>query len=174
MIQKCSSWIVLREFLINPMKQWHIRQLSRVTHLATTSVKLHLKKLSKEGLVSEKDTDIFKHYESQFDNEKFRFYKKIDTLLRIQDSGIVEHIDEKCSPDTIVLFGSCAKGEDLDRSDMDIYVQSKERLLDLKHYEKSLKRKIQLFFAGDINKLPKELRNNILNGIKLEGYLKVF
>ena len=45
---------------------------------------------------------------------------------------------------------------------------------DLEKYEKKLDKKIQLFFSEDIKKLPTELRNNILNGIKLRGYLKIF
>jgi hypothetical protein len=33
---------------------------------------------------------------------------------------------------------------------------------------------VSLFFEEHFNELSKELRNNILNGIILKGYLKVF
>ena len=174
MIQKCSIWLVLREFLADPVKKWHIRELSRKVKLASTSVKLHLKKLVREGLLFERDDDVFKYYIANFDSEKFRFYKIIDWRLRIQESGLAEYLNDRCSPDTIILFGSCAKGEDLKEGDIDIYLQCSKKELDLGKYEKLLGRKIQLFFSERLNKLPKELRNNILNGIKLDGYIKVF
>ncbi|MFH1053320.1 MAG: nucleotidyltransferase domain-containing protein [Candidatus Woesearchaeota archaeon] len=174
MIQKCSIWIVLREFLENPSGKMHIRTISKKINLAPTSVKLHIKTLIKENLIIEKDDEIFKYYAANFDSEKFRFYKKINFLINIQESGLKEHLDNELSPDAIILFGSAAKGEDLQSGDIDIFVQAKEKSINLEKYEKKLNKRIQLFFAEDIGKLPKELRNNILNGTKLEGYIKVF
>ncbi len=174
MIQKCSIWTVLREFLENPLKKRYIRELSRKVKLASTSIKIHLNRLIKEGFVIEKKDDIFKYYVANFDSEKFRFYKKINWLMSLNDFGLVQYLNDSCVPDAIVLFGSCAKGEDTEKSDMDIYVQSSKKKLDIEKYEKMINREIQLFFSEDINKLPKELRNNVLNGIKLDGYIKVF
>ena len=77
-------------------------------------------------------------------------------------------------PDTIVLFGSASKGEDIQTSDVDIYVQSSEKKINLETYEKHLNRKINLFFEENFLKLSKELKNNIINGIKLSGYLKIY
>ena len=174
MIQKCSIWIVLREFLNNPDKKMQIRRISKTIKLAPTSVKLHVNDLIKENLVIEKKDDIFKYYVANFDNPKFRFYKKVNILMNMEESGLVDYLNDKLSPDSIVLFGSCAKGEDISSSDLDVYIQSEEKKINLDKYEKMINRKIQLFFAENINKLPKELRNNILNGMKLSGYLKVF
>lgn len=174
MIQKCSIWTVLKEFLDNPLKKRYIRELSRKVKLASTSIKIHLDRLMKEGLVTERRDDVFKYYVANFDSEKFRFYKRVNWLISLNECGLIEYLNDSCSPDAIVLFGSCAKGEDTEKSDIDIYIQSSEKRLDIGKYEKLISRKIQLFFSEDINKLPKELRNNILNGIKLDGYIKVF
>ncbi len=173
MIQKCSLWSVFKVFLDSPLKRWHIREISRTIKLAPTSVKLHMGELIKQELVFEKK-EVFKYYTANFDSEEFRFYKRINCLLNIKQSGLIKFIEASCSPDSIFLFGSCAKGEDTSESDLDLYVQCKEKKIDVGKYEKLLKRRIQLFFSEDFNKLPKELRNNILNGIKLSGYLKVF
>ncbi len=174
MIQKCSIWVVLKEFLESPLKKRHIRELSRKVKLASTSIKIHLNRLIKENLIVEKKDEIFKYYVANFDSEKFRFYKKINWLMFLNDCGLIQYLNEKCVPDAIILFGSCAKGEDTEKSDIDIYIQSSEKKLDIEKYEKIINREIQLFFSEDINKLPKELRNNVLNGIKLNGYIKVF
>jgi len=74
----------------------------------------------------------------------------------------------------IVLFGSASKGEDIKDSDIDLFLQCKEKKLDMKKYEKELKRKVNIFFSDNFNKLSKELKNNIINGVILYGYLKVF
>ncbi|MCD6464256.1 nucleotidyltransferase domain-containing protein [Candidatus Woesearchaeota archaeon] len=74
----------------------------------------------------------------------------------------------------IVLFGSCARGEDIETSDIDLFVQAKEKALSLTKYENLLNRKISLFFKQNFLKLSNELKNNIINGIVLKGYLKVF
>lgn len=65
-------------------------------------------------------------------------------------------------------------GEDLKESDIDLFLLCKEKKLDLSKYEKQLKRKVNLFFKDNFGDLSKELKNNILNGVILKGYLKVF
>src|SRR3989338_7282226 len=47
-----------------------------------------------------------------------------------------------------------------------------EKKIDLDKYEKKLNRKIQMFFSENLSRLPKELQNNILNGIILSGFLR--
>lgn len=173
MLQKSSSWLVLKQFLENPTKKHQIREISRKINLATTSVKKHIEKLIQQNLIFEKK-DIFKYYQANFDKEEFRFYKKINSMIMIRDSGLLEYLENQTSAEVIILFGSCAKGEDTQESDLDLYVQAPSKNLNLKKFEKKINKKIQLFFYEDINQVPKELRNNILNGIKLAGYLKVF
>lgn len=172
-IQKCSNWIVLREFLEDPQKKFFIRELSRKIDLAPTSVTLHLNTLVKQGLVKKSD-DFYTRYSANFDNEEFRFYKKINTQLKLKELGLTEFLEEEFSPDAIILFGSAAKGEDLVNSDLDICLLSTPKKVDLIKYEKELNRKIQLFVKQDIGKFPKELRNNILNGTKLYGYVVIW
>jgi predicted nucleotidyltransferase len=173
MLQKNNNWKVFREFLDDPKGKHQIRRISKKINLATTSVKLHINELIEQKLVIE-EKDIFKYYEANFDNPKFRFYKKINSLDKIENSEILNYLEEKTSCETIYLFGSSAKGEDVKESDIDLYIQAPETKLNLDKYEKKLNKKIQIFFSEDIKKLPAELRNNILNGIKLRGYLKIF
>lgn len=173
MIQNCNTWKVLACFLDEPTKKHQIRQISRKINLATTSVKKHIETLIKENLVEEGEY-VFKYYRANFDNKDFRFYKKINTLMRLKSSKLIDYLERTFTPDVIMLFGSCAKGEDTERSDIDIYIQSKGEVPDLKKFEEILGRKIELFVHENINNLPKELRNNILNGTKISGYLKVF
>ena len=173
MIQKCNVWSVLECFLDEPEKPHQIRTISKKIGLATTSVKLHVNTLIQEQLVKE-GKDIFKNYNANFDNERFRFLKKINNLNKIENSGLLEFLEEQIAPDVIILFGSTAKGEDISTSDIDIFIQSKQKKIDLSIYEKKLGRKIELFIEDNLAQLPKELKNNIINGQKLRGYLKIY
>ncbi|MFH0875135.1 MAG: nucleotidyltransferase domain-containing protein [archaeon] len=174
MIQKCSIWKVFCVFLENPTKKHHIREIGRKINLATTSVKKHVDSLIKEELILEKHDDIFKYYIGNFDNNNFRFYKKINNLLNLKKSGLIEYIEKTCSPDTIIMFGSYSKGEDIETSDIDLYVQSEKYDVELNKFEKKLNKQIQLFFYSSINDVAVNLRNNIINGTKVSGYMQIW
>lgn len=172
MIQKCSIWKVFAEFAKNPKKSYQIRELSRKIKLAHTSIKIHLKELEKYNLVEKEKIGVYQAYKANFDDENFRFYKKMSNIVNLKESGIIEELEHKATPDAIILFGSYAKGEDTEKSDIDIFIFAKEKRINLNNYEKKFERKIQLFFSEDLKKLPKELQNNILNGIILSGFLR--
>lgn len=155
---------------------FQLREISRRINLAPTSVKNYLNELEKEGLIK-KDTHRIHNYpvySANRDNENFRFLKRLDTIMLIKEYGLLDYLENSCMPDVIILFGSASKGEDLKDSDLDIFVLCKEKKLDLKKYQNKLSRKINIFFSDDFNKLSKELRNNLINGTILKGYLKVF
>ena len=180
MIQNYSRWRVLRVFFDDPdpREGFTIRWISKEIGLATTSVKLHLDELSREKgegypLVTRSEGRSYPVYRANRSIELFRFYKKMDIIFRIRESGLLEFLSERCSPDSIVLFGSASRGEDVKGSDIDIFVASGEKSLDLKKYEGILKRPISLHFSRSFGRLPNELRNNIINGVILDGYLKV-
>lgn len=181
MLQKCSAWRVLEVFFNDPKPQgegFSLSEISRQSDLAHTSVKNHLQALEENGLIitSEKSAGerTYPVYSANWESEKFRHYKLIDTLYRIRESGLLETLQKKTTPDCIILFGSAARGEDLRDSDVDLYLQCGEKSLDLSTYEDSLKRNIQLHFQPDFNSYPPALRNNIVNGIVLYGYLTAY
>lgn len=106
-------------------------------------------------------------------NEIFRLYKRNDVLIRIEESGLRDFLADTFVPDVIVLFGSASRGEDIETSDIDIFLMAKEKEVNLKRYEEKLHRKISLHFEENVHDVPKELLNNIINGIVIHGYLKV-
>ena len=93
--------------------------------------------------------------------------------FKIKETGVIEYIKNKTLPSSIVLFGSCAKGEYKKNSDIDIFVEAQETRLDISKFEKILKRNINLLFEKELMNLSAELRNNILNGIILYGFVKL-
>ena len=176
MIQNYSKWKVLRIFFDdpNPKEGFTIRWIAKQIKLAPTSVKLHLDALVGEGFVTKAEGRVYETYWPNREQQLFRFYKKIDMLVRLEESKLLEYIWDECTPKAVILFGSVIRGEDDQMSDIDLFVLAKERTLALEKYERGLKRKIQLHFSDNFQKLPKELKNNIVNGIIVRGYMKVF
>ncbi len=179
MLQNYNKWRVLGVFFGDPLPEgggFQLRELSRKVKLAPTSVKQYLRELKAEGLILESRHRVqgFPLYSANRESERFLCYKKINTLSALSESGLVKYLDNLCMPDVIVLFGSAARGEDIRTSDIDIFLECKEKKLELGKFEKRLGKKISTFFSESFGKLSNELKNNIINGIRLKGYLKVF
>lgn len=167
---------MLQAFFDDPETEFQLREISRKTDIAPTSAKLHLRALVKEGLLLIKPHRIHKYplYAANRNAEKFKLFKRINTIALISESGLLDHLTDVFIPDATILFGSSSKGEDTKDSDLDIFMLCREKRADLGKFEKATGRRINLFFAEDFSKLSKELKNNIINGILLRGYLKVF
>lgn len=163
-------------FFLNPAKSHYLIDISRKIGIAHTSVKSSLVKLIKLGLIEEvkekKGTRIFPVYRAKKEDKTFRECKKIHNLSFLLESKLIEFIEEKLAPKCIVLFGSYARGEDAENSDIDIFVECKKEDLGLGKFEKNLGRKIELHFSENFASYPKELKNNIINGIVLSGFLE--
>ncbi|VVB90441.1 Nucleotidyltransferase domain protein [uncultured archaeon] len=173
MLQEYTTYRVLTLFFDQPTRFFQLREISRILKLGMPSVINHVKKLEKKGFIKKEKRGVYESYVSE-KNDLFRVYRRNDILLRIHESGLVDFLTNELMPDTIVLFGSCARGEDIETSDVDLLLVAKEKEVNLKKFESSLKRKISLHFEGNVSEIPKELLNNIINGIVVYGYLTVF
>jgi len=171
MLQKYSLWKTLTVFFIEPTKEHYLMDISRKINLAHTSVKKNLTELVKLGLVKEsinkQGTRNFPVYKA--DMNHYKTYKKIHNQLSVEE--LIEYLNDSLFPKAIVLFGSYQKGEDTENSDIDIFVQCKKTDIELKRFEKKLYRKIQLHFNQEFS-FSKEVKNNIINGIVLKGFLE--
>jgi len=179
MLQKDNRYKILRIFFEDPSPKgigFQLREIGRKVDVAPASVKKYLDELEKEGLIIETKHRIYGYpvYYANRENENFKLLKRLDIVIWIKESGLLDYISDTVMPDAIVLFGSAAHGEDIKDSDIDLFVLSKKDKIKLDRFEKKLNRKINIFFSEDVNRLSKELRNNIINGIILKGYLKVF
>ena len=174
MLKESNKERLLSLFFQDPLHPFYLRELSRKARLAPVSVKQYLKEFMQASLVAKKG--LFGHptYAACHDSEEFRLLKKLHTIRKIIETGLLSHVQETLLPDAIVLFGSASKGEDTMDSDIDLFVQAQEISLHLSRYERLLHRKISVFFQKDFGKLSEELKNNLINGIVLKGYLTAY
>jgi predicted nucleotidyltransferase len=172
MYQQFNRYKILQVFFDNPNKKYQLRELSRITKISLPSVKKHVQELLKQGLLKETIGEIYNGYTSSF-SSTYKILKRNDLLIRLEESGLIKELDKIFTPNCIVLYGSAVEGADDERGDIDIFVQASKKNFNLEQYENLLNRKISLLFESDMEKIDSTLKNSILNGIVLKGFLKV-
>lgn len=167
--KKKIEWL----FFENPEKRFYLREIARATKIPKTTVARMLKELKKDGIISKEKNKPFDYYKAFVENPQYKRCKKIAMIEAIYKSGLIDNLVEQIMPKSIILFGSMSKGEYDVKSDIDLFVQAQEENFDLRVFEKRLKHKINLFFEKNPEKLSNELLNNIINGNKLYGFMKL-
>lgn len=157
---------ILNVFYENPGKKFTIREIMKITKIPRATVHKRLSELKKEKLITK---DNMAGDSLLFKTKKVNYF-----IEEIVKSGVVDAIIKKVSPSCIILFGSMRKGESVKDSDIDLFVATySKNKIDLSKFEKKLKHKIALFSETKITKLPDNLLNNVVNGIKLHGSFKI-
>jgi len=174
MLEKYNRYLFLRLFLDSPTEKFRVREIARHTHISPPSVMNYLKEFEKGGLIKKQTKNRIPFYYAIRDNPDFILYKKISIIFELHRSGLIDYLWDKTSPEAIVLYGSFARGESIEDSDIDLFVLGKESLTNINVFEKKMNKRIHLLFNDSLKNVSKELKNNILNGIILKGYLTVF
>ena len=164
---------ILKLFFDYPANEFQIRGAAKLLKMPKSSVNYRMTRLLKQGIIQKINKGVFPSYTANAADEKYLFCKLHDAIEGIIDSGLLEYLEKETSPRCIILFGSFAKAEYDADSDIDIFIQAGEKSLSLAKYEKKLKHTINVIFGPELNKISSELFNNIINGIKLRGYIKI-
>lgn len=157
---------ILEIFYENPGRDFTVREISKLTRLPRSTVHKYLTLLKKQKILTSEnraaESILFKTKKTNFFIEK------------IVKSGLVEEITSHLNPSCIILFGSIRKGDSNKESDIDIFIETSiKKDINLGTFEKILKHKIQIFSENKIHNFQENLFNNIVNGIKLYGNIKI-
>ena len=127
-------------------------------------------KLAKEMLIIKEKGMVITKVMANRENSDFTRLKRLHNLELIYTSSLINHLSESYNhPKAIILFGSFSRGEDIEKSDIDIAVITNKKLnLDLPKYENILKKVINLHEVN-LDKISEEFKANLLNGIVLDG-----
>lgn len=174
MLEKYNRYILLKIFLDSPTESFRIREIARLTKISPPSVMIYLKEFEKKELIKKMIKNKIPFYSSNRENTNFILYKKISIIFELNHSGLVDYLWDKICPEAICLYGSFSKGESIGNSDIDIFILGNAVQIDLSNFEDKLNKKIHVLFKHSLKEIPKELKNNILNGIILKGYIKAF
>ena len=167
---------IKEHFLMNPTKKMRVRQIERELKLPLPSVIRYCRELEREEILKKETTSEVSTYSADRTSRKFFIAKRLFNIKSIFESGLLDYIVKEYFNPVIVLFGSYAKGEDTEESDIDLYVETpKKQEFSLQKFEKILNRKIQVFNYKNIKNMPNlHLRNNIINGITINNFLEAF
>ncbi|MEW5896648.1 MAG: nucleotidyltransferase domain-containing protein [Nanoarchaeota archaeon] len=172
-IFKNNTYKILELFIEFSSKDFSVRGIARQLKLSHATVLKYITDLEKLSLIKKKEATLYPTYFANTESQKYKFYKRNWLVFKITQSGLVDNIQKEALPSSIILFGSGAKAVFTEESDIDIFVEANETKFDFSKYEKKLNHKINILFEQNINNLSKELRNNIINGILLYGFIKI-
>jgi len=176
---------VLLWFFSFPTQQMSLTELAHNLDISKTTANRIVTMLEKEGFLA-KDV-LGKVWRISCNQQHmYNFSRKIAyNLTMIYESSLIQAIHDfmqnefKQNSRTIILFGSYRKGDDTEKSDIDIAIEilgnqslliHEFRIFPQFGYRKNVKVNLHIFTRNDIDL---NLFSNIANGIVLEGFLEV-
>lgn len=173
MIRKNIKNQIEEYFFLNPTTKLRLRQIEREVKVPFPSVVRYAKELTEENLLKKETISNITIYSANRNSKEYLLEKKLFNIKQLQE--LTNYIIEELSNPNIIIFGSYSKGEDIESSDIDLFIETpSKKELDLKKFEKELQRKIQLFTHKKITDIKnKDLINNIINGISLNGFVEI-
>ena len=161
----------LAPFFEDCYRRISVREYARLVKISPPTASKQLELYKRKGLLKKEVERQYFYYFADKDSWLFTELSRIYWRRRIENSGLLNFFEKEFFSPVVILFGSLAKAEANADSDMDIAVfTSTNKIVNLKEFEKKLKRSIQLFVFGsrDAVKNP-ELLNNLLNGHIING-----
>lgn len=167
-------------FFSFPKKEIGLNELVKEIKISKTKANQIVHQIVKEGFLKKEIIGKSWRISNNFNHRYNKTKKILYNLDLIYESGIIEKIRRKIlNSRAIILFGSYRKGDDNEKSDIDIAVEVLDgKLLRIEKlgvinkfgYRKNIEVNLHIFSR---NKIDINLFSNIANGIILDGFLEV-
>lgn len=171
---KALNW-----FFSFPNIEMSLNDLAEELKISKTTAKRMVLQLMNEGFLKREILGKTWRISCNQDHIYNTSRKIAHNLIPIYEFGIIQEIHKRIkNPRAIILFGSYRKGDDTEKSDIDIAVEvlgnEEVRLVQLGKLAKFGYRKDVLvnLYVYTRNKIDLNLFSNIINGIVLEGFLE--
>jgi len=153
--------------------KYHVRDLARALGYDVSLISKNLKELEKIQLVTHEEVGNLVYYQSNMENVLTRQLKICFTLMEIQN---LFHTLQGLAT-TIILYGSCARGEDTHQSDIDLFIETHDKkavnaILDAQRKEISREISPVILTPDEVYALKRDdrsLYDQIQQGIVLRG-----
>ena len=171
-LDNSNLWKIKKSIFENPTKRFHVRELARITKLNPNTITNLSEKLGKQEIIIKEKKKHLSEIYANIKSKKFITAKRIFNLSQLYSSGLVDFLEREYLPRVISVVGSYSRGEDIEKSDIDIVlIGSKEKISEFERFEKILSRKIHLISTG-YKQMTHEFYTNLINGTILAGYLE--
>ena len=163
---------LLALYFTNPDKKYYLRELERILKFSVGNIRRELIKLESAGLfLSENKGNLLYYYL----NQSYPLFKELKSII-FKTSGaskMLQNILEKFKDiDRAFIYGSFAKGEEREDSDIDLLIigeVNEDKLIEeIDKLEKKLQREINyaIYEKEDFKKKKKEGNSFILDILK--------
>lgn len=126
--QKITHLKVLALFMKNPYEKYYLRETARILKMSPMTVMRSLDLLTKEKLLEKQKIKNQILYTANIKSPAFRHLKIAYNLAWLERKGTAEFIRERLpTVSSLVLYGSFAKGEDDEKSDVDFLIISQSK-----------------------------------------------
>jgi len=144
-------------FLIqNPGKEYFDRQISKITGVSRAGTNFALRKLAKEGLLIREKKGRMYFYKTPSNDIFIKYLKILQNIIFLRP--LIEKLKKAVL--RVVLYGSAAKGENADESDVDIFIMTREpREVQSLIFKAKLRERIQ-YITNTPNDFIKSKKNN--------------
>jgi predicted nucleotidyltransferase len=122
-------------------ESFYVRELAKTLSIGVGSASVQLRELSESGLITGEQRGRTLLYRANISNPLVREAKIFAALLEL--SPLITDLNTHVS--RMILFGSCANGEDSVESDIDLFIETADRLSvqhRISRNEKTLSRKL--------------------------------
>lgn len=110
----------LKPFFQDNYKKIHVREYAKIQKISPPTSSKILENLKKEGILKKEIDKKYNLYYTNKDSEIFRDLQRIYYKEKL--SNLVSHIKEETINPVIILFGSTAKNEIKEFSDIDLAI----------------------------------------------------
>jgi predicted nucleotidyltransferase len=175
MITKSIKERIKEYFFLNPTAELRVRHIEKKVQVPLPSAIRYAKELEKEDLLKSRVIAGVKLYSAYRGSRPFILEKTFFNIKQLHESGLIEFLRRKYGNPSIVVFGSYSTGDDIESSDIDLFLECSSKLgKTFDKFEKKLQRNIHIFDHKTIKEIKnKHLINNIMNGITLNGQVEV-
>lgn len=161
---------LLKFFCTYPTTEFSISEIARETGLSKPWVSEKIEKFEEEDVVETRKQGNQRLARFNRDSNRALRLKQVLNLEQLYQSPLTDEIVEKYSyPEAVIVFGSFAKGEDIEDSDIDIAVITPETA---EIGGKVMEREVSVteFKPGEV---PDNMLETLANGITVYGYLEL-
>jgi len=169
---------VLLVFFNEPYREFHLREVARSAEVGSATAKRFLDFYVEEDFLQMQRKANLALFKANVENPAFRYMKVGYLITKVR--SLMDYLEEVYPNSSVVLYGSCARGEDDPKSDIDLLVISRKKgKAELGTFERRLRRKITLLvYAPDEwdEKARKDrafYERILIDGITMKGNLPV-
>ncbi len=146
---------ILTFFARNPDQQFYIREIAKNINKSVGGTHKTLKSLKEMDFIKENKSGKNIYYQINQRNPSIKNFKIFVTINEL--TPLINELKERS--EKIILFGSCANGEDTTKSDIDLLVLTNEKeKVNKKFLKEKSNRKIQAIVVntGDLLKIKEK------------------